>query len=302
MPAQNIDGVLLSQQLRGEIAQRAAKLTASGRQPGLAVILVGEDPASHVYVRNKVKACGDVGFHSVLEKYDADLSEQALLERIAALNADPSIHGILVQMPLPKHINPSKVIEAIATSKDVDGYSVLSAGELVANLPGFRPCTPYGCMKLIETTGIDLRGKHAVVIGRSNTVGKPMALLLLQANATVTICHSATPDLGYHTRQADVVVAAVGRRNTLTADMVKPGAIVIDVGMNRDDAGKLCGDVDYAGVREVASHITPVPGGVGPMTITMLLMNTLESAERVHSSSQLVAGQASGMEPKQGLA
>jgi len=302
MPAQNIDGVLLSQQLRGEIAQRAAKLTASGRQPGLAVILVGEDPASHVYVRNKVKACGDVGFHSVLEKYDADLSEQALLDRIAALNADPAIHGILVQMPLPKHIDPSKVIEAIATSKDVDGYSVLSAGELVANLPGFRPCTPYGCMKLIETTGIDLRGKHAVVIGRSNTVGKPMALLLLQANATVTICHSATPDLGLYTRQADVVVAAVGRRNTLTADMVKPGAVVIDVGMNRDDAGKLCGDVDYAGVREVASYITPVPGGVGPMTITMLLMNTVESAERVHSSSQNCPSQATGMEPKPGVA
>ncbi|GAB3372414.1 bifunctional methylenetetrahydrofolate dehydrogenase/methenyltetrahydrofolate cyclohydrolase FolD [Massilia agri] len=302
MPAQNIDGVLLSQQLRGEIAERAAKLTASGRQPGLAVILVGEDPASHVYVRNKVKACGDVGFHSVLEKYDADLSEEALLDRIAALNDDPAIHGILVQMPLPKHINPSKVIEAIATSKDVDGYSVLSAGELVANLPGFRPCTPYGCMKLIETTGIDLRGKHAVVIGRSNTVGKPMALLLLQANATVTICHSATPDLGLYTRQADVVVAAVGHRNTLTADMVKPGAVVIDVGMNRDDAGKLCGDVDYAGVREVASHITPVPGGVGPMTITMLLMNTLESAERVNSSKQIVPGEASGMEPKPGVA
>ncbi|WP_288378737.1 bifunctional methylenetetrahydrofolate dehydrogenase/methenyltetrahydrofolate cyclohydrolase FolD [uncultured Massilia sp.] len=302
MPAQNIDGVLLSQQLRGEIAERAAKLTAAGKQPGLAVILVGEDPASHVYVRNKVKACGDVGFHSVLEKYEADLSEADLLARIDALNKDPAIHGILVQMPLPKHIDPSKVIEAIATSKDVDGYSVLSAGELVANLPGFRPCTPYGCMKLIETTGIDLRGKHAVVIGRSNTVGKPMALLLLQANATVTICHSATPDLGLYTRQADVVVAAVGRRNTLTADMVKPGAVVIDVGMNRDDAGKLCGDVDYAGVREIASHITPVPGGVGPMTITMLLMNTLESAERVHSSKQIVPGQASGMDPKPGVA
>jgi methylenetetrahydrofolate dehydrogenase (NADP+)/methenyltetrahydrofolate cyclohydrolase len=280
MTAQLIDGVQLSQQLRGEIAQRAAALTAGGKQPGLAVILVGEDPASQVYVRNKIKACGDVGIHSVFEKYDAGLTEAALLERIAALNADPSIHGILVQMPLPKHIDPAKVIEAIATSKDVDGYSVLSAGELVANLPGFRPCTPYGCMKLIETTGIDLRGKHAVVIGRSNTVGKPMALLLLQANATVTICHSATPDLGVHTRQADVVVAAVGRRNVLTADMVKPGAVVIDVGMNRDDNGKLCGDVDFAGVKEVASHITPVPGGVGPMTITMLLMNTIESAER----------------------
>ena len=187
---------------------------------------------------------------------------------------------ILVQMPLPKHINPHKVIEAISTTKDVDGYSVLSAGELMTGLEGFRPCTPYGCMKLIETTGVSLRGKHAVVIGRSNTVGKPMALLLLQQNATVTICHSATPDLGLYTRQADVVVAAVGRRNTLTADMVKPGAIVIDVGMNRDDAGKLCGDVDFAGVKEVASHITPVPGGVGPMTITMLLMNTVEAAER----------------------
>ena len=280
MPAQHIDGILLSQQLRADIAARTARLTEAGKQPGLAVILVGEDPASQVYVRNKVKACGDVGFHSVLEKYEASLEEAALLDRIAALNTDPAIHGILVQMPLPKHIDPNKVIEAISTAKDVDGYSVLSAGELMTGLEGFRPCTPYGCMKLIETTGVDLRGKHAVVIGRSNTVGKPMAMLLLQANATVTICHSATADLGYHTRQADVVVAAVGRRNTLTADMVKPGAIVIDVGMNRDDAGKLCGDVDFAGVREVAGHITPVPGGVGPMTITMLLQNTVESAER----------------------
>ena len=280
MPAQPIDGVLLSQQLRAEIKRRAAALSARGRQPGLAVILVGEDPASEVYVRNKVKACVDAGIHSVLEKYDTDLSEAALLARIDALNADPAIHGILVQMPLPRHINPNKVIEAISTSKDVDGYSVLSAGELMTGLSGFRPCTPYGCMKLIESTGVDLRGKHAVVIGRSNTVGKPMALLLLQANASVTICHSATPDLGYHTRQADVIVAAVGRRNTLTADMVKPGAIVIDVGMNRDDNGKLCGDVDFAGVRDLASHITPVPGGVGPMTITMLLMNTVEAAER----------------------
>ncbi len=280
MSAQLIDGIALSQKLRAEIAARAATLTAQGKQPGLAVILVGEDPASQVYVRNKVKACGDVGIRSVMEKYDADLTEQALLDRIAALNNDPSIHGILVQMPLPKHINPHKVIEAIATSKDVDGYSVLSAGEMMTGLDGFRACTPYGCMKLIESTGTDLRGKHAVVIGRSNTVGKPMALLLLQANATVTICHSATPDLGVFTRQADVVVAAVGRRNTLTADMVKPGAIVIDVGMNRDDNGKLCGDVDFNGIKEVASHITPVPGGVGPMTITMLLMNTIESAER----------------------
>jgi len=280
MPAQLIDGNALSRQLRMQVAERAAALTARGQRPGLAVVLVGDDPASQVYVRNKVKACHDAGLHSVFEKFDATLSEAELLARIDALNADPAIHGILVQMPLPKHIDPHKVIERIATSKDVDGYSVLSAGELMTGLPGFRPCTPYGCMKLIESTGIDLRGKHAVVIGRSNTVGKPMALLLLQAHATVTICHSATADIGHHTRQADVVVAAVGRRNVLTADMVKPGAIVIDVGINRNEAGKLCGDVDFAGVSELASHITPVPGGVGPMTITMLLVNTIEAAER----------------------
>jgi methylenetetrahydrofolate dehydrogenase (NADP+) / methenyltetrahydrofolate cyclohydrolase len=280
MTAQLINGTLLSEQLRADVARRAAALTAKGKQPGLAVILVGDDPASHVYVRNKVKACADVGFHSVLEKYDSTLPEAELLSRIDALNRDPKIHGILVQMPLPKHIDPQKVIEAISTAKDVDGYSVLSAGELMTGLPGFRPCTPYGCMKMIESTGYDPRGKHAVVIGRSNTVGKPMALLLLQANATVTICHSNTPDLSYHTRQADIIVAAVGRRNTVTADMIKPGALVIDVGMNRDDNGKLCGDVDFANAKEVAGYITPVPGGVGPMTITMLLVNTLEAAER----------------------
>ena len=280
MPAQLINGTALSQQIRTEVAARAAALAARGIQPGLAVILVGEDPASAVYVRNKVKACAETGLHSVLEKYDASFGEAELLARIRALNDDPAIHGILVQMPLPKHINPQRVIETISTAKDVDGYSVQSAGDLMAGLPGFRPCTPYGCMKLIESTGVSLKGKHAVVIGRSNTVGKPMALLLLAANATVTICHSATPDLGLFTRQADVVVAAVGRRNTLTAGMVKPGAIVIDVGMNRNDEGKLCGDVDFAGVSPIAGWITPVPGGVGPMTITMLLVNTLESAER----------------------
>jgi methylenetetrahydrofolate dehydrogenase (NADP+)/methenyltetrahydrofolate cyclohydrolase len=280
MTARLIDGNALSRQLREDVARRAAALTARGHQPGLAVILVGEDPASAVYVRNKVKACADNGLHSVFEKYDASLSEADLLARIDALNNDPAIHGILVQMPLPRHINPHRVIEAISTTKDVDGYSTLSAGELMTGLPGFRPCTPYGCMKLIETTGVDLRGKHAVVIGRSNTVGKPMALLLLQANATVTVCHSATADIAHHTAQADVVVAAVGRRNTVTADMVKPGAIVIDVGINRNDEGKLCGDVDFASVSEVAGWITPVPGGVGPMTITMLLVNTVEAAER----------------------
>ncbi|BAL95703.1 bifunctional methylenetetrahydrofolate dehydrogenase/methenyltetrahydrofolate cyclohydrolase FolD [Rubrivivax gelatinosus] len=276
MTAQLIDGVALSRTLRAGVAERAAALP---RRPGLAVILVGEDPASAVYVRNKIKACGESGLHSVFEKYDADLAEDVLLARIAALNVDPAIDGILVQMPLPRHIDPQKVIAAIAPEKDVDGFSVLSAGELASGLPGLRPCTPFGCMKLIESTGQSLKGKHAVVIGRSNTVGKPMALLLLQANATVTVCHSGTADLAHHVRQADVVVAAVGRRNTVTADMVKPGAIVIDVGMNRNDEGKLCGDVDFAGVREVAGWITPVPGGVGPMTITMLLVNTLQAAE-----------------------
>jgi methylenetetrahydrofolate dehydrogenase (NADP+) / methenyltetrahydrofolate cyclohydrolase len=284
MTASRIDGNALSQQIRTEIATRAAALTAAGRQPGLAVILVGEDPASQVYVRNKVKACEQAGVHSVFNAYAADFTEAALLARIAELNTDASIHGILVQMPLPAHINAHRVIEAISPSKDVDGYSTLSAGELLTGAPGFRPCTPYGCMKLIASTGVDLRGKHAVVIGRSNTVGKPMALLLLQAHATVTICHSATANISHHTRQADVVVVAVGKRHTLTADMVKPGAIVIDVGINRDDTGKLCGDVDYAEVAQVASAITPVPGGVGPMTITMLLMNTIESAERVSTS------------------
>ncbi len=280
MTAQNIDGIALSKQLRAEVTQRTLALKARGITPGLAVILVGEDPASQVYVRNKVKACEDSGLHSVFEKYEATLSQADLLARIAALNADKTIHGILVQMPLPKHIDPHAVIEAIAASKDVDGYSTLSAGELMTGAPGFNPCTPFGCMKLIESTGINLRGKHAVVIGRSNTVGKPMALMLLAAHATVTICHSATDNIKQHTLQADVVVAAVGRRNVLTADMVKPGAIVIDVGMNRDDNGKLCGDVDFAAIKEVASYITPVPGGVGPMTITMLLVNTLNSAER----------------------
>ena len=284
MSATLIDGVALSRHLRADLAQRAAVLTAAGRRPGLAVILVGDDAASAVYVRNKVRACEEQGLHSVLERYDAAFSEAALLARIAALNADATIHGILVQMPLPPHIDAHKVIEAIATAKDVDGFSLHSAGCLMAGLPGLRPATPLGCMKLIESTGLSLKGRHAVVIGRSNTVGKPMALLLLQAHATVTVCHSATPDLAAHTRRADVVVAAVGRRRMLRADMVKPGAVVIDVGINRipdgeAGAGKLCGDVDFDGVREVAGHITPVPGGVGPMTITMLLSNTLQAAE-----------------------
>ncbi|MBC7621649.1 MAG: bifunctional methylenetetrahydrofolate dehydrogenase/methenyltetrahydrofolate cyclohydrolase FolD [Candidatus Saccharibacteria bacterium] len=278
--ATTIDGNALAAQLRTDVARRTEALKARGVTPGLAVVLVGEDPASAVYVRNKVKACADTGIRSVFEKHEASLSEADLLARIYALNSDPTVHGILVQMPLPKHINPHGVIEAISSSKDVDGYATLSAGELMTGQAGFRPCTPYGCMKMIETTGIDLRGKHVVVIGRSNTVGKPMALMLLQKNATVTICHSATPNLKAMTLQADVIVAAVGKRNVLTADMVKPGAVVIDVGMNRTPEGKLCGDVDFEGVQKVAGFITPVPGGVGPMTITMLLVNTLEAAER----------------------
>ena len=280
MTAQTIDGNALSRQLRADVQKRTAALRARGTTPGLAVVLVGDNPASQVYVRNKVKACEDAGLHSVLEKYDAALSEAQLLARVEALNNDPAIHGILVQLPLPAHIDAQKVIEAISPAKDVDGFHIASAGALMTGMPGFWPCTPYGCMKMLESIGFDLRGKHAVVIGRSNIVGKPMALMLLAKNATVTVCHSATPDLKAHTLLADVVVAAVGKRNVLTADMVKPGAVVLDVGMNRDADGKLCGDVDFDGVKKVASHLTPVPGGVGPMTITMLLVNTLEAAER----------------------
>lgn len=280
MTAQLIDGNALSRQLRTEVAQRAAALKTRGTTPGLAVVLVGDNPASQVYVRNKVKACEDSGLHSVLEKYEATMSEADLLARVEALNNDPSIHGILVQLPLPAHIDAQKVIEAISPAKDVDGFHIASAGALMTGMPGFWPCTPYGCMKMLESIGYDLKGKHAVVIGRSNIVGKPMALMLLQKDATVTVCHSRTADLKAQTLQADVIVAAVGKRNVLTADMVKPGAVVLDVGMNRTDDGKLCGDVDFAGVKEVAGWITPVPGGVGPMTITMLLVNTLEAAER----------------------
>ena len=280
MTAQLINGNELSRKLRGEVAELAAALKAKGITPGLAVVLVGDNPASQVYVRNKVKACEDNGLHSVLEKYEASMTEAELLARVDALNQDPSIHGILVQLPLPAHIDAQKVIEAISPAKDVDGFHIASAGALMTGMPGFWPCTPYGCMKMLESIGYDLKGKHAVVIGRSNIVGKPMALMLLAKDATVTVCHSRTADLKAQTLQADVIVAAVGKRNVLTADMVKPGAVVLDVGMNRNDEGKLCGDVDFEGVKEVAGYITPVPGGVGPMTITMLLVNTIEAAER----------------------
>ena len=279
MTAQLIDGKALSLQLRTEVRQGVATLKSQGIVPGLAVILVGDNPASEVYVRNKVKACEDTGMHSVLERHPAQMSQADLLARIDALNHDRSIHGILVQLPLPAHIDAQRVIEAISPVKDVDGFHVASAGALMTGMPGFWPCTPFGCMKMLESIGYSLQGKHAVVIGRSNIVGKPMAIMLLQANATVTICHSGTQNLKALTLQADVIVAAVGKRNVLTADMVKPGAVVLDVGMNRNDAGKLCGDVDFEEVRKVASHITPVPGGVGPMTITMLMMNTLLAAQ-----------------------
>ncbi len=280
MTAQLIDGNALSRQLRTDVSHRVTALKARGITPGLAVILVGDNLASQVYVRNKVKACEDTGMHSVLEKYDATMPEAELLARVNALNNDPTIHGILVQLPLPAHIDAQKVIEAISPAKDVDGFHVASAGALMVGQPGFWPCTPYGCLKMLESIGYDLRGKHAVVIGRSNIVGKPMAMMLLQKDATVTICHSRTADLKALTLQADVIVAAVGKRNVLTADMVKPGAVVLDVGMNRNEEGRLCGDVDFDGVKAVAGYLTPVPGGVGPMTITMLMVNTLASAEQ----------------------
>ena len=280
MTAQLIDGNALSRKIRAEVSGRIEALKARGIEPTLAIVLVGDDPASQVYVKHKVNDSSETGLTANLERYPASLTEADLLARIHALNEDPKVHGILVQLPLPPHMDSHRVIEAISPAKDVDGFHVASAGALMVGQPGFWPCTPHGCMKMLESIGYDLRGKHAVVIGRSNIVGKPMAMMLLAKNATVTICHSATKDLAALTRQADVVVAAVGKRNILTADMVKPGAVVIDVGMNRKDDGKLAGDVDFDGVKEVAGWITPVPGGVGPMTRAMLLANTLEAAER----------------------
>jgi methylenetetrahydrofolate dehydrogenase (NADP+)/methenyltetrahydrofolate cyclohydrolase len=284
MTAQLIDGNALAKQIRAEAASRTQALKARGVQPHLAIVLVGEDPASQVYVKHKVADSEQTGLLATLERYPASMTEAQLLTRIRALNVDPSVHGILVQLPLPAHMTSHTVIEAIAPAKDVDGFHVASAGALMVGQPGFWPCTPYGCLKMLDSIGYDLKGKHAVVIGRSNIVGKPMAMMLLGRDATVTICHSRTRDLKAMTLQADVVVAAVGKRNVLTADMVKPGAVVIDVGMNRNDEGKLCGDVDFAGVREVAGWLTPVPGGVGPMTRAMLLVNTIAAAERAASA------------------
>jgi methylenetetrahydrofolate dehydrogenase (NADP+)/methenyltetrahydrofolate cyclohydrolase len=280
MTAQLIDGNALAQEIRANVAGRIAALKARGVEPTLTIILVGDDPASQVYVKHKVNDSSQTGLTAHLERHSASMTEAELLARIEALNDDPRVHGILVQLPLPRHMDSHRVIEAISPAKDVDGFHVASAGALMVGQPGFWPCTPHGCMKMLESIGYDLRGKHAVVIGRSNIVGKPMAMMLLAKNATVTICHSATQDLAAITRQADVIVAAVGKRNLVTADMVKPGAVVIDVGMNRKEDGKLAGDVDFDAVKEVAGWITPVPGGVGPMTRAMLLANTLEAAER----------------------
>lgn len=280
MTAHIINGKQIALDTQAEIKNRVSALAQQGINPGLAVILVGENPASHVYVNNKVKACLAVGMHSVLEQYSADLSQDKLLERISALNHDPDIHGILVQLPLPKHINEYAVLDAISPLKDVDGFHLINAGALMTGQPRLRACTPYGVMKMLAHNQTPLRGAHAVIVGASNIVGKPMAMMLLQAGATVTLCNSKTRDLAMHTRQADIVIAAVGRPRMITGDMIKAGATVIDVGINRDESGKLCGDVDFDSVVQVAGAVSPVPGGVGPMTITMLLMNTLEAAEK----------------------
>ena len=280
MTARIIDGKALATEVRNALVARVARLNAAGYRPGLAVILVGDDPASAIYVRNKALACEQVGIRSWVDRLPADAAEIALLARIGQLNADPEVHGILVQTPLPKHVDAAKVVESIAFEKDVDGLHATNAGLTLMGKPYFRSCTPYGVMKMLESINATIEGRHALVLGRSNMVGKPMAMLLLAANATVTIAHSKTPDLASYTRAADILVAAVGRRNLVTAEMVKPGAIVIDVGTNRTPEGKLTGDVDFENVKRVAGWISPVPGGVGPMTIAMLLTNTVEAAER----------------------
>ena len=277
---QIIDGKALAASIRADLAKRTTVLTEKGHRPGLAVVIVGDDPASQVYVRNKIRACADTGIESIEYRLAKDTREEELLKLIGELNNDKRGDGILVQLPLPEQIAPEKVIAAIAPEKDVDGFHVMNAGKLLTGTGGFMPCTPYGVMKMIESVGYDLTGKEAVVVGRSNIVGKPQALMLLAKNATVTVAHSRTADLADVTRRADVLIAAVGRAKMITGDMVKPGALVIDVGMNRDENGKLCGDVDTASVMGIAGWVSPVPGGVGPMTIAMLMTNTVEAVER----------------------
>jgi methylenetetrahydrofolate dehydrogenase (NADP+) / methenyltetrahydrofolate cyclohydrolase len=277
-----IDGVELAKRVRAEVAQGVAALRAKGITTGLAVILVGDDPASAVYVRNKIRACEECGITSRFVNLASQVSQQELESNIRALNADQGVHGILLQLPLPKGLDANAALTLISPAKDVDGLHQESAGALMTNQAGFKPCTPFGVMRILEDQGIALRGKHAVIVGASNSVGKPQALLLLQAGATVTICNSKTVDVGLHTRQADILVAAVGRAKMITGDMIKPGAVVIDVGINRLADGKLCGDVDFDAAQGRASAITPVPGGVGPMTVAMLMMNTLQAAQRDH--------------------
>ncbi|MES1981971.1 MAG: bifunctional methylenetetrahydrofolate dehydrogenase/methenyltetrahydrofolate cyclohydrolase FolD [Pseudomonadota bacterium] len=280
MTARIIDGKAIAQQVRAEWKLRVDALKMRGIVPGLAVIIVGTDAASRVYVGNKVKACAELGLYSEHIELPADTAEAVLLAKLAELNNDPAIHGILVQLPLPGHMDSSKVLNAIDPNKDVDGFHPQNVGALVTGNTRFAPCTPYGAMQLLEKTGIAIEGKHAVVVGRSNIVGKPMALLLLQQNATVTICTSKTVDLARYTRDADILVVATGKPQMISGDMIKPGAVVLDVGINRLPSGKLVGDVDFDSAREIAGYITPVPGGIGPMTITMLIANTVQAAER----------------------
>ncbi|MCL4759702.1 MAG: bifunctional methylenetetrahydrofolate dehydrogenase/methenyltetrahydrofolate cyclohydrolase FolD [Rhodocyclaceae bacterium] len=290
MSARILDGNALATRLRGQLAERTARLKEQGVEACLAVILVGDDPASAVYVRNKVAACEKAGIRSLKDVYPSDADPATVLERIRALNEDPGVHGILVQLPLPAHFDEAAILEAIRVDKDVDGFHAENVGLLSQGREAFIPCTPYGVMKMLESESVPVQGAEAVVVGRSNIVGKPMAMLLINAGATVTVCNSKTRDLAAHCRRADILVAAVGRPRFITGDLVKPGAVVIDVGINRltegEEAGKLCGDVDFASASQVASLITPVPGGVGPMTITMLLTNTVESAERVAARGQ----------------
>ena len=283
MAAMLIDGKKIAAETRAEIAEAVAAQKAAGVTPGLAVIIVGENPASQVYVRNKHKACGEVGMYSEVIEMPGDTTQETLLAKIAELNGDDKIDGILVQLPLPKHIDEEKVINAIRPDKDVDAFHPVNTGKIMIGNPDFLPCTPAGVMVMLKKTGIDITGKNCVVVGRSNIVGKPMAMLLLGANGTVTVCHSKTRDLASVTREADILVVAIGRADFITGDMVKEGAVVIDVGMNRREDGKLTGDVDFASASERASYITPVPGGVGPMTITMLLQNTLTASKLHHN-------------------
>lgn len=280
MGARIIDGKALANTIKADVAVRAQTLRARGVVPGLAVVLVGDDPASQVYVRNKAAACEKAGLHSQVIRLDVDITQEQLLDTVRGLNDDPAIHGILVQLPLPGHLNTDQVLETISADKDVDGFHAINAGRLMTGRPMFKPCTPYGIMKMLEAQEVNLWGAEAVVVGASNIVGKPMAMLMLAEGATVTLCNSKTRDLAAQTRRADVLVVATGRPEMITGDMIKPGAVVIDVGINRRPDGKLTGDVQFESARKVAAAITPVPGGVGPMTIAMLLVNTLEAAER----------------------